>query len=380
MAAPTETKSPPSYRDANNRWQRARAAGLVPDHWYAVEPSSAVKVEKPVEVNTAWGLSVALYRSSDGALHAIENRCAHRQLKLSTGTVVGDQIACPYHGWTFGGDGHLKTIPHELFGSVLPKCRVRTYPVQEKYGLVWIYFGDDVSRAAECPLPPLGDITGWPTFICDFSWHAHHSIIAEGIGDYTHWWLHRQNKPFIPFGEASNLTHLDATDQEVTVVYSNTFVGGDYAKWFMRSDAGDTKAELKFVYPYHSTCTGHGHMWAWYFLLPVSDKLTRVFLMCYVSPEVTSLPTMLLRPLFEQVTKAIVKYNGDQDGWAVAEEQTAYDRHYGSPQVELNPAVKAFRTLMIQRWDTYLEGLGITRNRSIEDEAAAADVTSSPSL
>jgi phenylpropionate dioxygenase-like ring-hydroxylating dioxygenase large terminal subunit len=47
------------------------------------------------------GNTVALFRLSDGRLGAIENRCAHRQLKLSVGQVQGCTLTCRYHGWAY---------------------------------------------------------------------------------------------------------------------------------------------------------------------------------------------------------------------------------------------------------------------------------------
>jgi hypothetical protein len=34
-----------------------------------------------------------------GVPYAIENRCPHQDAPLSAGKFIGDQIACPLHGW-----------------------------------------------------------------------------------------------------------------------------------------------------------------------------------------------------------------------------------------------------------------------------------------
>jgi len=76
-----QTKSPPpSFAEAKNSRQKARASGMDPDRWYVVEYDSAVKKEQVKEV-TFWNTSIALYRGDDGKLAALQNRCAHRQLK-----------------------------------------------------------------------------------------------------------------------------------------------------------------------------------------------------------------------------------------------------------------------------------------------------------
>ena len=68
--------------EARTLRQQARASGMDPDYWYAVEEVSRIKPETVVEV-VFWKRSIALYRAKDGSFHAMDNRCAHRQLRLS---------------------------------------------------------------------------------------------------------------------------------------------------------------------------------------------------------------------------------------------------------------------------------------------------------
>ncbi|GIP47632.1 MULTISPECIES: nitrite reductase small subunit NirD [Paenibacillus] len=42
---------------------------------------------------------VAIFRLSDGSVHAIENRCPHKGGKLSEGMVCGSAVHCPLHDW-----------------------------------------------------------------------------------------------------------------------------------------------------------------------------------------------------------------------------------------------------------------------------------------
>lgn len=45
------------------------------------------------------GKEVAIFRLSDGSVHAIENRCPHKGGKLSEGMVCGSAVHCPLHDW-----------------------------------------------------------------------------------------------------------------------------------------------------------------------------------------------------------------------------------------------------------------------------------------
>jgi nitrite reductase (NADH) small subunit len=43
---------------------------------------------------------VGVFRSGDGALFALIDRCPHRQGPLSQGIVHGRAVACPLHNWS----------------------------------------------------------------------------------------------------------------------------------------------------------------------------------------------------------------------------------------------------------------------------------------
>ncbi|MGH8735269.1 MAG: Rieske (2Fe-2S) protein, partial [Burkholderiales bacterium] len=82
----TVTTPPPSFAQGRNMRQKVRATGLDPNYWYAVEFADRIQPAQVLEV-VFWKRSIALFRDSNGELHAIENRCAHRQLKLTLGSV-----------------------------------------------------------------------------------------------------------------------------------------------------------------------------------------------------------------------------------------------------------------------------------------------------
>src|SRR5262245_12165233 len=128
-------QGPPAFTEAKNRRQKVRSAGMDPNYWYAVEYERAIKKGQVTAVRF-WKKGIAVWRAEDGRLHAIEDRCAHRQLKLSLGVVEGCNLTCCYHGWSFNPDGRLASVKHELFGHAMPEYRLRTYPVKVRYGLV----------------------------------------------------------------------------------------------------------------------------------------------------------------------------------------------------------------------------------------------------
>ena len=93
---------------------------------------------------------IVLYRKEDGTPVALENRCPHRNLPLSEGNLVGDEIECGYHGMIFNCDGACTHLPgsEEAPGW----ATVRRYPVAERNGWVF-YWPGDPALADEALLP-----------------------------------------------------------------------------------------------------------------------------------------------------------------------------------------------------------------------------------
>ncbi|MCB2107958.1 MAG: aromatic ring-hydroxylating dioxygenase subunit alpha [Rhodobacteraceae bacterium] len=115
---------------------------MLINNWY-VAATSADITDTPFGVRML-GLDFVLYREPDGTVRCMTDVCCHRGGALHRGQVKGGCIACPYHGWEFNGSGQCTKIPAMGDDVVPPKrARIDTYPVQEKYGLVWAFLGDD---------------------------------------------------------------------------------------------------------------------------------------------------------------------------------------------------------------------------------------------
>ena len=110
---------PPDFLAARNRRQKARAAGLHPDYWYAVEYDRAVRPGQVLETRF-WNTSIAIYRGEDGGLRALENRCAHRQIKLSLGQVDGTTSRAPTTAGAMTARGGSRGSPTISAGGPCP--------------------------------------------------------------------------------------------------------------------------------------------------------------------------------------------------------------------------------------------------------------------
>ena len=89
---------------------------------------------------TVLGEAIVMYRKLDGDVAALEDACPHRKLPLSMGRLKGDEVDCGDHGLTFDCCGAcVRSTGAE---HIPPSARVRTYPLESRYGLLWIWMGD----------------------------------------------------------------------------------------------------------------------------------------------------------------------------------------------------------------------------------------------
>jgi phenylpropionate dioxygenase-like ring-hydroxylating dioxygenase large terminal subunit len=121
-----------------------------PEYWYPAIPSSALR-RRPRRVKLL-GQEVGLFRDrANGRAYALRDWCPHRGVPLTYGRCHYDgTISCVYHGWTFRlADGQCLAALTDGPDSPLPaKVRVRSYPTEERAGMIWVFMG-------EGPAPPL---------------------------------------------------------------------------------------------------------------------------------------------------------------------------------------------------------------------------------
>lgn len=380
-----ETAPPPRFEEATNRRQKVRAAGLDPNYWYPVEHDSAIADGQVVEV-VFQGESVALYRDETGRLHALENRCAHRQVPLTVGVVQGTRLVCQYHGWGYNGCGELVEVPHELFGKKFPKCTIGSYPVRVRYGLVWIFFGDK-ERADTVPMPEIPELEGerpWPSIPVDFVWNAHHSMIIDNVSDFTHAFLHRK---YAPFSDAK-LKSLETRDDKVFLSYDTKVGRGKISGRFIDRKSIDMEAmDLCYHYPYQWSNTDN-KIKHWCFVLPIDERTTRAFFIFYFDHFIipftkVKIPHQVMKPFLKISNELLVKPLLSQDGVVTSAEQVGWEKHWKEPLVELNPAVNAFQALTVKKWEEHLareqqkreekELARIRRKQAHEAPASATD-------
>ena len=96
---------------------------------------------------TIVGEPVVILRKQSGEVAALGDRCPHRYAPLHRGKLIGDVLQCGYHGLEFEVTGRCVRNPH----GKLPRAAVKTYPVIERHGMIWIWMGSE--RADDTLIP-----------------------------------------------------------------------------------------------------------------------------------------------------------------------------------------------------------------------------------
>tara|TARA_Y100001936_G_scaffold253479_1_gene318374 strand:- start:9978 stop:11021 length:1044 start_codon:yes stop_codon:yes gene_type:complete len=157
---------------------------FVRNAWYAACWGSDLEFGIPLG-KTVLGEQIVIWRDSDGAAVALEDRCCHRHLPLSLGRVTGDTLQCGYHGLEFDRSGICVNVPGQ--SRVPPGAQIRSYPVRERHALIWIWCGDPV-RADDDDIPDLFwlDHPDWVQTGGHLHMKADYRLLIDNLLDLTH--------------------------------------------------------------------------------------------------------------------------------------------------------------------------------------------------
>ena len=266
-----------------------------------------------------------------GTLHCLLDLCCHRGAALSSGRLVPAGISrhwqhsppragelrlqCPFHGLEYAGNGQCTCIPANGAATTIPdNFRVRSYPVYEARGWVWIWWGRPHSDQPQEPmidLPPpdqtmphyFEDIpANLLTTSCVDPWDAHYSRVIENQLDVVH----------LPF------VHYNTIGKG-----NNTLVDGPGVQWigdrmfytyvYNRQDNGSPPRKpnevtipppgndfrLEFIFPNLWQNRIAGKLRIVGAFVPIDDSHTRLFLKTYQGfvrlPGLTALFHLILR-------------------------------------------------------------------------------------
>jgi phenylpropionate dioxygenase-like ring-hydroxylating dioxygenase large terminal subunit len=151
------------------------------NRWYAAAWPNEIPRNKPFK-RKILGEVITFYRKSDGSPVGVSSVCPHRFAPMHYGEVAGDNIRCVYHGLEFGPDGACVLNPD---GSPAPKTGLKSYRVEEKDSMVWIWMGDQEPQSGPPEWlafePRFGGFTrGYTHFGCNYQ------LLNDNLLDHSH--------------------------------------------------------------------------------------------------------------------------------------------------------------------------------------------------
>lgn len=153
--------------------------------WYVAAWSHEITADSLL-ARTFFGEAVVLFRDGGGAPAALADFCPHRFAPLHRGRLKLGNVECGYHGLVFDRTGACVDNPHGD-GAIPPACKVRSYTVQEKHGVVWFWPGD--AARADASLIPDFSYLAAPDRKTVFGLArvaAHYELIVDNLMDASH--------------------------------------------------------------------------------------------------------------------------------------------------------------------------------------------------
>ncbi|MFC3052559.1 aromatic ring-hydroxylating dioxygenase subunit alpha [Kordiimonas pumila] len=235
-------------------------------YWHPIAAVAELE-ENPIKAVRLLCEDLVLFKSGKGEYGIVDRQCPHRRADMLYGIVEEDGLRCSYHGWCYGPTGKCIEQPYEDIAN--PKARfrdkitIKSYKVEEKAGMLWIYMGPDPA-----PLVPNWEPFTWGNGFrqvvfadipcnwfqcqensCDpvhFEWmHRNWSSRLSGSGEYGPTHLELKFEEF-EYGHIYRRVRED-TDKSnehwtigATALWPHAFFLGDHIEWRIPVDDENT--------------------------------------------------------------------------------------------------------------------------------------------
>lgn len=158
-------------------------ASFPKNAWYAIAWTNEA-VQKLV-ARQICGKKMVFYRTSGGKAVVLDDSCWHRLLPLSLGYLEGDNVVCGYHGLAFEPGGRCVHMPSQ--DTINPSACVRSYPVEERHRLIWVWTGDPaLADPAKIPDLHWQDDAEWAGDGGRIHVNSNYRLVVDNLMDLTH--------------------------------------------------------------------------------------------------------------------------------------------------------------------------------------------------
>lgn len=111
-------------------------------YWLPVAHASEVKAGAAPRRVKLLGENRVVFRTPEGKAGVMDEACPHRGASMMLAVNESCGLRCIYHGWKFSPEGQVLDAPSFPEGTPLDEIPTRVYPVEERQGIIWAWFGD----------------------------------------------------------------------------------------------------------------------------------------------------------------------------------------------------------------------------------------------
>ncbi|RNL79465.1 Rieske 2Fe-2S domain-containing protein [Nocardioides marmorisolisilvae] len=173
---------------------RALDQGVPPSRyargWHCLGLAEDFRDGKPHAIRAFDG-KLVVWQDSQGELKVLDGYCRHMGGDLTQGEVKGDNVACPFHDWRWGGDGKCKEIPYAR--RVPLRAKTQRYETEIVNDQLFIWFDPEGSDADRSILPPQlpglaeGEYADWSWNITEIEGSNCRELI-DNVSDMAHFY------------------------------------------------------------------------------------------------------------------------------------------------------------------------------------------------
>src|SRR3954465_595638 len=158
-------------------------APFLRNQWYTAATSAELG-DKPL-ARTICNEPLVIFRSGNGNVAVLTDRCPHRKAPLSSGEVVGNDIQCGYHGIRFAPDGACTRVPGNA--QIGRSFRARSFPAHEIHGLIFVWLGE-AALADPALIPDFSENVkpGWAGVHGTIYVKGNYQLLIDNLLDLTH--------------------------------------------------------------------------------------------------------------------------------------------------------------------------------------------------
>jgi len=118
--------------------------------WHCLGLAETFRDGQPHAIRAFEG-KLVVWQDSKGELNVLDAYCRHMGGDLTQGEVKGDDVACPFHDWRWGGDGKCKAIPYAR--RVPLRAKTQRYETAIVNDQLFIWVDPEGSEADRSILP-----------------------------------------------------------------------------------------------------------------------------------------------------------------------------------------------------------------------------------